>query len=200
MIILFLLLLFLITPNYGQNKMDQETVDPCKKWLSKVDPSVYYHYEINTFKKITPEEDSSTNKANLEALGRSLAQPPSNDYFPDTTYTDEEVMAAIGCLLKCKGNKNPAKIGGVTTIYFSQFYPDASIEVAALYYISYLYKANYTHAMGIALRKDGRFNPPGAVEIAYSYYEKWFEKVKKIGLAKARKLKLEPLEGSGVSW
>jgi hypothetical protein len=200
MIILFLLLLSVITPNYSQNKIDQEPEDPCTKWISKVDPSVHYHYEINTLKKTTPEEDSSANKANLKALGRSLAQKSSNDYFPDTTYTDEEVMAAIGCLLKCKGNKSPSGISGVTTIYFSEFYPDASIEVAALYYISYLYKANPTHAIGIALRKDGKFNPPGAVELAYKYYEKWFEKVKEIGLAKARELKLEPLEGSGISW
>lgn len=115
--------------------------------------------------------------------------------------TDQDVLQAIGCLLQLHGNKHPARFTGVTHLDVSQILPQASVELAALYYISYLFTGNFKHADGIALVNRSRvINPDGAIDIAYHAYTVWFERVKSMGLLTARTLVLNPLQGTGLSW
>jgi len=119
----------------------------------------------------------------------------------DSTPSDQEIFEAISCLLQLQGDKRQARFGGVTRLEVSQILPTTTIELAALYYISYLYDGRWQHADGVALwNRNGVINPPGSVETAYMAYKKWFEKVKKIGLEAARKESLEPLKGTGLYW
>jgi hypothetical protein len=114
----------------------------------------------------------------------------------------ENIMKGIECLLTLEGNKKKARFGGATHDYVSQIFPPAPVEVAALYYISYLFYQNWDHADGIALvgRKNSRFNSPENVRKAYRYYRAWFRQVQHIGLANARARKLEPLKNKDVRW
>lgn len=116
---------------------------------------------------------------------------------------DRNVLEAINCFLKLEGKHQPSSLQGATKLYVSQGFPPAPVEVAALYYISYLFKQKWDHADAIALVKPGdihNFNPPESVKKAYGYYREWFREVNRLGLAKAREIKLEPLAGKDVRW
>jgi hypothetical protein len=116
-------------------------------------------------------------------------------------FSDDEIVQAISCLLRLKGNKNPSGFSGATSPEVSDILPHATVEIAALYYISYLFKGNIQHAYGVALvDKKGTYNSNEAVDIAYSAYRKWFERIKALGLAKAKAENLDPLKGTGVYW
>jgi hypothetical protein len=121
---------------------------------------------------------------------------------PDPDLTDSTIiMAAIECLLKMEGNKHKAAFSGAMKYYVSQNFENTPADVAALYYISYLYYQKYDHADAVALRgKDGSVNTPEVVSKAYRGYKKWFEKVKSVGLEKAREMKLDPLKSTKVRW
>lgn len=111
------------------------------------------------------------------------------------------VMDAIACLLQMEDNKHPARFSGATNYAVSQTFPGATTDVAALYYISYLYYQKWNHADAVALEdEDGEINSPEAIRSAYESYRKWFEEVRKIGLAQAREMKLEPLKDAKVKW
>jgi hypothetical protein len=130
--------------------------------------------------------DPSSGKTNIDA---------------DSTLSDNQIIEAITCLLKCEGNKNTARISGATHLYISQIFPQATIELAALYYISYLFTRSWDIADGIALcDNNGTINPPKSIETAYEKYKEWFQKVQSIGIKAAREQKLNPLAGSGIHW
>jgi hypothetical protein len=115
--------------------------------------------------------------------------------------SEGELMTAIGCLLKNQGNREIARIGGATKDIVSQMFPRATVELASLYCISYLFTGNYQHGEGVALWNDhGVINPPGGIESAYKAYAAWFDRVKSMGIAEARKQRLDPLEGTNVRW
>ena len=115
--------------------------------------------------------------------------------------SDQEVIATIDCLLRLQDDRRPARFGGATRRNVSQILPTATIELAALYYISYLYYDHWQDADGVALRtRKGVFNPPGSTATAYAAYGKWFERVKSIGIAAARARHLDPLHGTGLRW
>ena len=83
----------------------------------------------------------------------------------------------------------------------SQNFAPASIEVAALYYISFLYTQKWDHASAMALRDEhGDIDKPEAVRRAFRSYRKWFDEVKRVGLFEAREMKLEPLKDTQVDW
>lgn len=114
---------------------------------------------------------------------------------------DEHIMQAIECLLKLEGRKDDSKLRGATRLTVSQTFGPASVEVAALYYISYLYLQKWDHGSAIALRDaDGEVNKPLAVAQAYQSYKIWFERVKSVGLSKAREMDLRPLADTKVHW
>jgi hypothetical protein len=117
------------------------------------------------------------------------------------TMSDIQILNGMQCLLNCEGNKNEGGFAGATNIYVSQIFPKTTVELAALFYISYLFYQRWDHADGIAIwGPGGIINPKGSIEIAYKYYKSWFKQVKLIGLIKAREKKLDPLKGSGLSW
>jgi hypothetical protein len=114
--------------------------------------------------------------------------------------TEAEILKAIECLLTCKGRKGQAAFGGVTRPDVSQMLPPATVEIAALFYISYLFEGRWDHADGVPLRDEQRINPPGSVRLAYASYARWFNQVRKLGLAEARGRHLSPLQGTRLSW
>lgn len=131
----------------------------------------------------------------------------SENAKPITDYDEKNInqktfIKAVECLLKLKGNKSDSRFpyAGVS-FSLSERIPSPTVEVSALYYISYLYYQNFHHSRAMLLiDKEGYRNKESSIETAYKSYADWFEKIKKIGLKKARKQKLDPLAGSGVSW
>ena len=115
---------------------------------------------------------------------------------------EDNPLEAIECLLKLKGRSSPSTFSSATVGYdLSQRFPPPTIEVAALYYASYLYHQNWHHAKAIILMdKEGKKNTKKSIQIAYERYQSWFEKVKGIGLEKAREQRLDPLNGMEVCW
>ena len=120
----------------------------------------------------------------------------------DDDKTQEQIYEAIDCYLKLKGKKQSSNISGATRPDVSQlFLEPTSVEVAALYYITYLVyqKWDYADAPYLVGRK-GKLNTSKSVSEAYKSYKIWFEKVKKIGLEEARKQNINPLASSTVRW
>lgn len=63
--------------------------------------------------------------------------------------------------------------------------PPPTIEIAALYYVTYMFEEKWDHAFGIALwNKKDEINPPGAGQEAYRCYREWFGKLKEWGSRK----------------
>jgi hypothetical protein len=119
----------------------------------------------------------------------------------DSLPSDRETMRAMACLLRHRGDKRPARFSGVTRPNVSQILPDATVELASLYYVTYLFSGNWQHADGVALwNRDGAINPPGSVDRAYASYIAWFKRVRSMGIAEARKQQLDPLKGTGLHW
>ena len=126
--------------------------------------------------------------------------------MPKNMHIDETIPAnilqAIECLLDCEGNKDVAKFWGATRNTTSGGITTCSVEVAALYYVSYLYYQDWAHAGAVTLiDANGKENTPEAIKKAYMSYRKWFDEVKKVGIEMAREMKLDPLcYADGVEW
>jgi len=126
----------------------------------------------------------------------------------ESVLSDLEVEEGIGCLLELKGLKGKARFQGDTRANYNkseQYRPhkkSASIEIAALYYASYLFENNWEHADAVVLVDDvtGKTNTNALVERAYKSYQAWFTKVVRMGLKRSRERNLDPLKGSGVRW
>ena len=104
-------------------------------------------------------------------------------------------------MLRHRGDKRVAGFGGATRFEVSQIFPPASVDLAALFYISYLFSGRWDHADGVALwNAHGEINPPGSIEIAYKGYQKWYKRVRLVGVAAAREKHLNPLDGTDLSW
>lgn len=116
--------------------------------------------------------------------------------------SQEEIFLAVKCLLQLEGKKEESNVAGASDARVSNFFGATSVEVAALYYVSYLYYQKWNHASAPFLvnQRESKLNSDKAVSKAYKAYKKWFEKVREIGLEEARKRKLDPLLGSGVRW
>lgn len=113
----------------------------------------------------------------------------------------KNIMKGIECLLSLEGNKQEGLFGGATNESVSQIFPKSTIEICALYYISYLFYQDWNHASAVALvGSDGSLNSDETVKRAFERYRLWFTKIKKVGLQKARSQRIDPLEGSGMRW
>ena len=120
---------------------------------------------------------------------------------PSEYLNEDEFVHAVDCLLKLQGNIKEARFSGATNGNVSAVPPPATVEVASLYYISYLYYQRFDHANMVALvGPSGKYNTSEDTLEAYGSYRKWFERVKKIGLKKAREQKLDPLAYTTVKW
>ena len=115
--------------------------------------------------------------------------------------SDKDVLSGMKCLLQMEGNKHRAGFSGVTRLDVSQVFDEARADVAALYYVSFMFTRNWQHADAVALvRVNGGVSTNEIVKTAYRGYRKWFEEVEKLGLENARNEKLDPLAGTGIRW
>lgn len=115
--------------------------------------------------------------------------------------TQEDIFFGIDCLLQLKGKKAESNVGGASSGYVSRIFGATSVEVAALYYVSYLFYQKWDHADApFLVDKRKKLNSNKSVSMAYKAYEKWLRRVKELGLEEARRQKLDPLAGSGVKW
>lgn len=162
----------------------QTNASTCTGWHSKVDPSI----------QPTKPEAKYQQKQQFETY---VIMPSSR--FPEID--DSDLLFGVQCLLDLKGAVHKSKIVGATRPDTSQVFESATVEIAALYYISYLFTGDWGHA-GAAVLVDerGAWNTDESIQKAYKAYQAWFKNVKKISLKKARNQKLNPLKGSGVSW
>jgi hypothetical protein len=139
-----------------------------------------------------------------------FVSPAPIDPYGVSSLTEPEIVAAMGCLLSLEENTHGANFSGATWAGVSQLFAfPTPINLAALYYISYLYTGNWKHGSAIALRGPGADSSDThgfyvtrqeAVHKAYASYRRWYEEVKRVGLAGARERKLDPLEGTGTWW
>jgi hypothetical protein len=90
----------------------------------------------------------------------------------------------------------------VARVTTSQTFGPASVEVASLYYISFIFTQKWDHASAFVLvnTKADRFADDKDIEKVYEAYQNWFANIKKLGLVEARKQKLDPLASTGIRW
>lgn len=117
--------------------------------------------------------------------------------------SNKSFLDGAECLLKLEGNKSPARFSGATHDYVSQIFPQATVELAALYYIEYLFVGKFDHANGVAFRSKkppGGVNPPGCMNTAYKAYRTWLKYVRASGVGKIRSEKRHALDGTDIYW
>jgi hypothetical protein len=114
---------------------------------------------------------------------------------------DRSVLKGIRCLLQMEPNLHLARFSGAVNPSVSQLFPPATANVAALYYVSFLFTGRWDHADAVALRGvNGEVNSPEIITRAYKSYRRWFAEIRKLGLERARREKRDPLRNSGVTW
>jgi hypothetical protein len=175
------ILVFNMKEIYAQMKCNK-----CDYWQSQVDS------------KMSFESNKQNGKTDLKILIKSR-DLKSNSAF--INLNQDEIFFGIKCFLELKGKKYESKLNGTTRPDVSQRFGATSVEVAALYYISYIFYQKWDHADApFLINSDKKFNTDESVSAAYGSYEKWFTHLNRIGLEEARKQKLDPLASSGVSW
>lgn len=115
---------------------------------------------------------------------------------------DRVIVEAIGCLLKLKGIKRHSVFPTAgTSIENSISHSAPSVEIAALYYISYIYYQKWDHGFAMILvDKSGKHNSKESIKIAYKAYSVWYKKLQKEGTSKMREIKYDPLDGTDIHW
>lgn len=138
---------------------------------------------------------------NWRFLVDSTLKLPDGFEAPDLK-SDSSRLEGIACLLQLEGNRNRAKLGGTTNHRSSETYDPPTVEVAALYFISFLYYENWEYpGLASQLVKQGKDTDSREdIHRAYEAYRSWYKKVKEIGFAKAREQNLDPLDGTGMDW
>lgn len=193
---IFTLFIFLTSVTYvtAQNN--------CNYWYSKVDKSVKLLQPKKP--KQTIEAETKERKQLLKAFlsGELKVWKPNKPDEELPGLTTKQVQKGIRCLLKLEGNKDEATFSGATRFDTSQIFEEpATVEVAALFYISYLYYRDWGAVAGaVVLTEKNGSTSAETIRKAYRYYREWFTEIKKIGLAKAREQELNPLKGKDVVW
>jgi hypothetical protein len=113
---------------------------------------------------------------------------------------DADAPEAIRCLLRLRGRTSHGRFSGVTRFDVSQIVPRATMEIAALYYVTYIYERKWPHADAVMIDGPGGGNTTETVRNAFDAMERWLETVEKIGIARARKRRLHPLRGTPLHW
>jgi hypothetical protein len=163
-----------------------------------VDPSVGF-----------TEHPGADQRSQIESSISDL-QKPNRDPDNVRSLNNTEILQAMGCLLALKGRRGPSRFAGVTNPDISQFAGRASIEVAALYYITYLFKGTFDHADAFVILNDRKppakdengalLTRPEDASHAFQFYLRWFKEVRKIGVSAARQQHLDPLNGTPLRW
>lgn len=172
-----------------------DVVDPCYSWHSRVDPKL-------------PPLNSGGDNSSTGPIARSTvltivlkSNQPHETPLAFGDLSQGEVFAGIECFLSLQGRKYDSKLSGATRPDVSQTFGTTRTDVAALYYISYLFTQKWDFADAPFLQDGkGKINNDEAVSTAYEMYRQWYLKVTELGLEEARKQKLDPLAGSGITW
>ena len=178
----------------------------CEWWQARVGPPAPLAESSTALAESREQRPVSPElRASLEKVGTpELADPDGVRGL-----RDEVVTAAIGCLLELESDVRPTNAMGVTWVGSSLRLDTAPVNLAALYYISYLYTRNWKHGTAVALRGPGaeyrRSQPKysttqSSIHEAYRAYRRWYSQVKDIGLEEARAERLDPLAGSSLYW
>jgi hypothetical protein len=113
----------------------------------------------------------------------------------------DNIIVGIECLLALEDNKKRARFSGATRYDVSQLFAPATVDVAALYYVSFLFTQKWDHANAVAIvDKEGRINTDESIKEAFQAYREWFKEVKKLGIYKARESGIEPFAGKNIRW
>ena len=168
----------------------------CRLWLAKV-----VHEP-----KHRPAKTASDKGLAAKMAMAGFAAPDPLDI---ASLTEADKLEAIQCLLGAENDLRPASFSGVTRLDVSQLFAPARANLAALYMISYIYSGRAGHAGAVALRGENAWDrdvhyvyatKQEAVHRAYRAYRLWFARVRPIGLERARREGLQPLDGTGLSW
>lgn len=124
--------------------------------------------------------------------------------------TDSDTLAMIEELFKFEGdtrlccfpinNYNPL----ISQIYIGSL-KRYSLQVEALFLINQLFfdkPFNYSPypLLYDNVNKTYASTNENLISIAYNYYKKWYQEVKRLGLRKAKSENLNPLEGASIKW
>ena len=145
----------------------------------------------------------NTGTSKLEcSYWRSFVDPTMESREKWDSLSEEQALEGIQCYLAMKGEDKPSRFDFANVGYHtSRRLPGPSIETAALYYVSYIFFENWNHAGAMTLvDKSGTASVKKLNRIAFRSYKAWFQNIRVIGLSEARKRKLNPLEGTGISW
>jgi hypothetical protein len=145
------------------------------------------------------------------ALARDSLLSKTCSYIPEKLkkFPNDLKIQFIRELLTFKGDTDRCAIGiknyelrsSNTDIGGAKYY---SIQVEALFIINQIYfdepflYSNYPLLEG----KDGKIESikGRTIDKAFKAYENWFKRIQKMGFAKAKQKKIEPLTGSDVHW
>ncbi|MGO9336194.1 MAG: hypothetical protein ACLPY1_01675 [Terracidiphilus sp.] len=160
-----------------------------------------------------PATDKKTNQSLSVASSLPNGEAPRvglpSDPDQVTGLSEQEVVEAIGCLLSMEDDRRPSRFAANIQPQISQLFAPPPANLAALYYVSYIFSGNWLHGGAIALRgpqakessAQGEYvTRQEAVSAAYEAYRKWFAEVKRVGFRKAREESLDPLSGTGLEW
>jgi hypothetical protein len=176
-----------------------EDLQTCRQWLDWVAESPYRGpTKEEPLERLSPEQ--------IEAIAFAFSDP---DPWSVPRLTETEKLNAIQCLLEAQNDLRPASFGGVTRLDVSQIFAPVRANLAALFAISYIYNGRNDHADAVALQgddasysdSDGFYaTKSSAVHKAYQAHRAWFAKVRQMGLARAKRAGLQPLDGTGLDW
>jgi hypothetical protein len=167
---------------------------PCSQWQRRVDPRLM-DPKSSTARSTTPSDS-------LDLLRRTESPSDSRALVRSPHSQDNaSVVHGIRCLLKLEGRTDPALVYGATRFDTSQFFDSASVQVAALYYISYLFYDDWGHGGAVVLvdRSHG-WNTDRSVHRAFASYRKSYRLLRKIGVDEMRRRKIDPLDNTGLRW
>jgi hypothetical protein len=193
-------LLTVLLMSFALQALSAAKTPDCEKWQSLVVGSVHSMNQV----WVLPVKRSPG------PLGLQVHVGENQDPYGVRFMNDGQILEGISCLLKLRGRREASRYAGATSMEISQFVGRASVEVMALYYITYLFKGIYDHAFGYVLLDS--LQPPLKDEIgalitrdqdaaqAFKCYIRWFKKIKKIGLVAARQRHLDPLAGTSLQW
>jgi hypothetical protein len=200
---------FAVNAQPAPSQSDERKGGVCTRWEARIVDG----------RKVEKAPISATGEKADQSTSPPLSVPKGQDSIaglfgdpdPDqvATLSDQEALDAIGCLLNMKDDRRPASFGGVTNPYVSQFFAIPPANLAALYYVSYIFSKNWFHGGAIALRgphaeasnsQSIYVTRQESISAAYGAYQRWFAEVKRVGLLKAREESLNPLSGTGLEW
>jgi hypothetical protein len=152
-----------------------------------------------------PKDPELRKKTHVCEVWWALADPRVHSNLPTPEFaklTDDEAVAGIGCLLNLEGKTRSGKFSGATRFEVSQTFPQATVELDALFLVSSIYRQQWAHADGVALvDASGRIQKPNSgAKRLFPFVKEWYRRINEGGLEVARRKNDDPLAGSGLHW